>query len=78
MSDPINPEHYGAGTEFETIKVLAAWMPHEWMIGLCRGQAIQYLSRAGKKGDITIELQDLKKAIWYTKKEFEIRTGEKL
>ena len=37
--------------------------------GFCKGNAIKYLSRAGKKGD---ELEDLQKARWYCDKLIEL------
>ena len=36
--------------------------------GFCLGNAIKYLSRAGKKGLTT---EDLKKAVWYLNREIE-------
>lgn len=57
-----HPEHYGGDTPYETIKVLKAWMTPEQFSGFCRSNAIKYLSRAGKKGDL---LTDLKKAQFY-------------
>ena len=57
-----HPAHYGGDTEYETIKVLRAWMTPEQFAGFCLGNAIKYLSRAGKKD---AALQDLKKSRWY-------------
>ncbi len=54
-----HPNHYGGDTVYETIKVLAAWK-----LGFLLGNAVKYLSRAGKK-DPTKLLEDLKKARWY-------------
>lgn len=53
-----HPPHYGgADNPYETIKVIDAW-------GLCfnLGNAVKYISRAGKKGEA---IDDLKKARWY-------------
>lgn len=64
MSDPINhPAHYGgAENPYEAIKVIEAWG-----LGFCLGNAVKYISRAGRKVDPTI--QDLKKARWYLDRE---------
>jgi hypothetical protein len=60
-SDTINnPKHYGGGDNpYETIKVIDAWG-----LNFCLGNAVKYISRAGKKNKAT-EIEDLKKAIWY-------------
>lgn len=65
----VHPSHYGGDTTYETIKVLEAWMTPEQFAGFCRGNAIKYLSRAGKKGDLLIDLQ---KAQFYL--DYEIKT----
>jgi len=58
MSDEVNhPAHYGGDTVYEAIKVIEAWG-----LGMHLGNAVKYISRAGKKGPA---LQDLKKARWY-------------
>ena len=61
MNDPVsNPKHYGGkDSPYETIKVIKAW-------GLCfsLGNAVKYISRAGKK-DPNREIEDLEKAVWY-------------
>jgi hypothetical protein len=59
-----HPEHYGgADNPYEAIKVIEAWA-----LGFCLGNAIKYISRAGKKGSA---LEDLKKARWYLDREIE-------
>lgn len=59
-SESVNhPEHYGCDTLYEAIKVIEAWE-----LGFCLGNAVKYISRAGKK-DKTKEIEDLKKAVWY-------------
>ena len=64
MTEAVNhPQHYGGDTIYETIKVLEAWLTPEQFIGFCRGNAIKYLSRAGKNGDC---IEDLNKAEFYT------------
>lgn len=56
--DPVNhPPHYKRGG-METIDYLTAHFGYKWMIPV----VIQYLDRAGHKGD---ELEDLKKAQVY-------------
>jgi len=64
MAETVNhPPHYGGGDNpYETIRVLRAWMTSEQLAGFCLGNALKYLSRAGKKGDA---LEDLQKARWY-------------
>ncbi len=64
-----NPPHYGGDNPYETIKVLGAWLSYEEFKGFCKGNAIKYLSRAGKKDD---ELEDLQKARWYCNKLIEL------
>jgi hypothetical protein len=44
-------------------------MTPEQFIGFCQGNALKYLSRAGKKGDL---LTDLRKAQFYL--DYEIKT----
>jgi hypothetical protein len=63
MSDPVNhPAHYGCeDNQYETIKVIEAWG-----LGFRLGNAVKYISRAGKKGSA---LEDLKKARWYLDRE---------
>ncbi len=57
-----HPAHYGgADNPYEAIKVIEAWS-----LGFNLGNAVKYISRAGKKGDV---LEDLKKARWYLDRE---------
>ena len=61
-----HPSHYGGeGNIYETIKVIRAWN-----LGFSLGNAVKYLSRAGKK-DPTKKIEDLKKAIWYIQEEID-------
>lgn len=63
-----HPPHYGgADNPYEAIKVIEAWH-----LGFCLGNAIKYISRAGKKAD---RIEDLKKARWYLDRE--IQNSEK-
>ena len=66
MSDPIRPEHYGVGKDYEPKDVIRAWN-----LGFNLGNVVKYISRAGKKDDI---VQDLRKAKQYL--EFEIEAIE--
>lgn len=68
--DPVNhPSHYSAGG-FEAIKVIEAWE-----LGFCRGNALKYLARAGKK-DPSKEIEDLKKCVWYVQREIDRLEGQ--
>lgn len=60
--DMVNlPPHYVTGG-IETIDYLEAKLTSEQFKGFCLGNALKYLSRAGKKGDFAT---DLAKARWY-------------
>jgi hypothetical protein len=61
-----HPSHYGGeDNPYEAIKVIDAWdLDKDFYLG----NAVKYLSRAGKKDNI---VQDLKKAIWYIEKKIE-------
>lgn len=54
-----HPAHYGGDSVYETIKVIEAWG-----LDFNLGNAVKYISRAGKK-DPSKSVEDLKKAIWY-------------
>lgn len=57
-----HPQHYGgANNPYEAIKVIEAWK-----LNFNLGNAVKYLSRAGKKDDV---VDDLKKALWYIERE---------
>ena len=61
--DLINhPPHYSFDDPaYETIKVIEAWR-----LGFHLGNAVKYISRAGRKGSM---IEDLKKARWYLDRE---------
>lgn len=59
-----HPDHYGGDSIYETIKVKAAWLTPEQFIGFCRGDALKYQPRAGKK-DPDRPGVDLAKAKFY-------------
>lgn len=62
MTDTINhPSHYAEGRKFEPIDVI-----EDWGLGFCLGNAVKYISRAGRKGDA---VEDLKKARFYIERE---------
>ena len=64
--DAVNhPSHYCDGG-IETIDYIRAKMSREEFIGYCKGNALKYISRAGKKAENSIK-QDLSKAITYLK-----------
>lgn len=60
------PSHYTEGRKYEPRKVIA-----DWGLNFNLGNAVKYLSRAGRKGD---KIEDLRKAIQYI--EFEIEDLE--
>lgn len=61
-ADMVNsPAHYTDGG-IETIDFIEAKLTREQFVGMCVGNALKYLSRAGKKGD---RAEDLRKARWY-------------
>lgn len=61
-----HPAYYGgANNTYETIRVIDAWQ-----LGFSLGNAVKYISRAGKK-PATDAIEDLKKAIWYIQHEVE-------
>lgn len=55
----INPSHYKTKAGTETIDII-----EEFGLDFCLGNAVKYITRAGKKDGNSIE-QDLKKSIWY-------------
>ena len=60
------PSYYGgADNPYEAIKVIEAWR-----LDFCLGNAVKYISRAGKK-DPGKELEDLRKAAWYVQRRIE-------
>tara|TARA_B100000035_G_scaffold314186_1_gene329755 strand:+ start:4397 stop:4912 length:516 start_codon:yes stop_codon:yes gene_type:complete len=62
--DPINsPAHYAEGRQFEPIAVI-----EDWDLNYRLGNALKYISRAGRKVD---GKEDLQKAIWYLQREID-------
>ena len=68
-----NPEHYGgANNPYEAIKVIDAWE-----LDFHLGNAVKYISRAGKK-DPMKEIEDLKKAEFYIKHKIKLLQEEQI
>lgn len=66
--DPVShPDHYTAGRKFEPKDVI-----RDWGLNFNLGNAVKYISRAGRKNDL---IEDLKKARQYL--DFEIEYLEK-
>lgn len=65
-----SPSHYTDGG-IETIDFIEAKLGSEGFLGFCLGNALKYISRAGKKDNLE---QDLSKAIWYLKRAIGDRT----
>lgn len=69
-SDPVNnPSHYTDG-KIEVIDYICDKFDSK---SFCLGNAIKYISRAGKKNN---EVEDLRKAIWYINHYIEVIGGE--
>lgn len=65
--DPVSrPSHYTEGRKYEPRKVIA-----DWGLNFNLGNAVKYISRAGRKKD---KIEDLRKAIQYI--EFEIEESD--
>lgn len=58
-----HPSHYAEGRRYEPIEVIEAWG-----LGFTLGNALKYISRAGRKDPAKIE-EDLRKAVWYIDRE---------
>lgn len=61
VSDPVNPNHYKSGA-VECIDALRAALTPEEFRGYCKGSAMAYLWRLGRKD---APEQEAKKALWY-------------
>lgn len=65
-----HPSHYGGeGNPYEAIKVIEAWG-----LNFNLGNAVKYISRAGKKDPSKI-IEDLEKARWYLEREITNQKG---
>ena len=60
-SEVEHPKHYVEGRKFEPIDVI-----EDWNLGFNLGNAVKYISRAGRKDDV---ITDLEKAQWYLDRE---------
>ena len=70
MHDPVNhPAHYTDG-QIEVIDFI-----DDKQLSYCLGNAVKYISRAGKK-DPAKNIEDLQKAVWYLNHEIEKRKRE--
>ena len=70
MHDPVNhPAHYTDG-QIEVIDFI-----DDKKLSYCLGNAVNYISRAGKK-DPEKTVEDLQKAVWYLNHEIEKRKQE--
>jgi len=66
--DPINsPSHYAEGRQYEPIAVI-----EDWQLNYRLGNAVKYISRAGRKQNA---IEDLRKAVWYIEREIESLEG---
>ena len=59
------PAHYTEGRKYEPIDVI-----EDWNLGFCAGNALKYISRAGRKSSGSLSkkektIEDIDKAIWY-------------
>lgn len=78
MSEPVapyehveHPQHYGgADATYEAIKVIEAWD-----LGFCLGNAVKYISRAGRKPGADA-VTDLEKSRWYIDREIARLRGQ--
>lgn len=67
-----HPAHYGGKDNlYEAIKVIEAWG-----LDFHSGNAVKYISRAGKK-DPTKEIEDLEKSVWYLNRRIEWLRSQK-
>lgn len=56
-----HPPHYSEGRKHEPIEVI-----EDWGLDFNLGTALKYISRAGRKDDI---IMDLEKCVWYIQRE---------
>ena len=67
-----HPAHYAQGRKYEPIDVI-----EDWELGFSLGNAVKYISRAGRKQDYAEQdqldktIEDLKKSAWYIHHEIE-------
>lgn len=69
LFDPVKrPSHYCEGRKYEPIEVI-----EDWELDFCLGNALKYISRAGRKGDA---IEDLKKAVYYLNHKIDTLEGK--
>jgi|TARA_R110000751_G_scaffold58751_1_gene123787 hypothetical protein len=69
--DPVkNPSHYTEGREYEPVKVI-----EDWGLDYHLGNALKYISRAGRKSSF---VSDLSKAIFYIERRLLIEEERRL
>ena len=72
INDNVNhPNHYCEGRKYEPWDVII-----DWQLDYLTGNAVKYLSRAGRK-DQSKETEDLRKAIAYIEKRIEVLESRK-
>lgn len=69
MNKPLANQKQIGGNHYQSADIqpwdaMKAWMPKEQFIGFLRGNAIKYVARADKKGNV----EDYKKALHYLEK----------
>lgn len=73
MSDPVNrPAHYTQG-RIECIEAIREALGDEAFVAFCRGTAIKYAWRSGKKAN---HAEDLRKGAWYLTKAADVLTSK--
>ena len=66
------PSHYTEGRKYETIEVI-----EDWDLGFRLGNALKYISRAGRK-DPSKTVEDLRKAVFYIEREISALQAEEV
>ena len=75
MNDYINhPQHYQSDSGIECIEAIEAALGLGGAVAYCRGAAMKYVWRAGRKGDAA---DDLRKAAWYCERSAKLLEAEK-
>ena len=70
--DPVNHPAHSTDGRIEVIEYI-----EDKKLGYCLGNAVKYISRAGKK-DPAKEVEDLEKAVWYIQRRIkELKDGER-
>jgi hypothetical protein len=65
-----HPAHYQGENGIEAVDAIEAALGIAGCAAWCRGNAMKYLFRGGKKDDV---VQDLEKALWYIGHEVKLR-----